>query len=179
MARITVPQVWHHCGDHIYTQFHRRNGSVETIIASPEDLSWLQHFRWGIDGKGRAYTNWFTSKYEAMHRMVAGVRGSEQIDHINNDPLDNRRENLRICSASQNLMNKLPHAGAAVPYKGVSFDKDGRKLPYRAKIKVPEKLINIGSFATPEEAAQAYDAAAQEHYGEYARTNVSLGLLKK
>lgn len=174
---IKAPQEWTVHKDYAEMYFIRRTGERVRIIASPEDVCWLSTMRWGIDGKRRAYTNWFTGKYYAMHRMVMNISGFEQIDHINNDPLDNRRENLRICTHSQNLKNRLPHSGSRVPFKGVSFDKTLANKPFCAKICSNGKRTTIGRYTTPEDAARAYDKRALELHGDFALTNVDLGLL--
>ena len=171
------PQEWHHADDHVFTYFVRRTGEEIKIKASVEDLPVLSKLRWGIDGKGRAYTDWRTGKYESMHRVIMSPPDGLVVDHINCDHTDNRRSNLRICTHAQNLLNQKPAKSSAVGYKGVSFDKDGRKNPYRAKIALKTKQITIGSFETAKEAALAYDRVASKLHGEYAKTNRDLGLL--
>ena len=171
------PQEWRYNGEYIFTHFVRRTGERIRIIASVEDLPLLSKYRWGIDGKGRAYTNWRSGQYEAMHRIIMPPPEGMVIDHINSDYLDNRRENLRICTHAENLKNQRPSRSAAVKYKGVSKDLDGRKKPYRAKIAADGKHKTIGSFETPEQAAKAYDEEATRLHGEYAKTNKQMGLL--
>lgn len=171
------PQEWTQFNNIIFMYFVRRTGERIKIWASFDDLPLLSRYRWGIDGKGRAYTNWRMGQYESMHRIIMSPPEGMVIDHVNNNYLDNRRSNLRICTHRQNLLNQLPGKNSAVKYKGVSFDKDGRKNPYRAKIALDTKQITIGSFATAEEAAMAYDHVAGNLHGEYAKTNKELGLL--
>lgn len=87
------------------------------------------------------------------------------IDHINRDASDNRKENLRVCSPQQNSWNRKGHSRCG--YKGVS----AKKRRFVARIKANGKLITIGSYATPELAAHAYDAAASIHFGQFAHLN--------
>ena len=178
MAKRKLPQIWTTYKDHAVMHITHRNGNATEVIASPEDVPWLSVMRWMRLGDGRAATTWFTTDWALMHRLIVGVLGSEVVDHINRDFLDNRRENLRICTQRQNTMNQGVGRGSDVPFKGVSFDHDGRKKPYRAKIAFNGKLSNIGSYATPEEAAIAYDKRAMLVHGDFALTNKSLGLLK-
>jgi hypothetical protein len=93
----------------------------------------------------------------------------EQIDHINHDGLDNRRENLRLATPSQNLANQRVRRGAASTYKGVTWETSSHK--WYASIVVRQKHINLGRFDDEEAAARAYDRAAREHFGEFACTN--------
>lgn len=98
----------------------------------------------------------------------------ERVDHINHDKLDNRRENLRLATHQQNKWNvpKQKHRDGRQPtsqYKGVSLYKSNGK--WTASIKAGERNIRLGYFLTEEEAARAYDAAAREHFGEFAYLN--------
>lgn len=96
------------------------------------------------------------------------------VDHINGDRLDNRRDNLRECTQAGNLQNaraRVMHGSLPVqsPFKGVSGAKGGK---WRAYISAAgQRYIHLGTFDAPEEAARAYDAAAIEHFGEFARLN--------
>jgi hypothetical protein len=95
----------------------------------------------------------------------------EEVDHINGEGLDNRRENLRLATHAQNLKNLKVPKNSTTGFKGVSFRKDKRK--YEAYIKYdnnPRK--RLGYFKTAKEAAEAYNDAAAEFHGEYARLNV-------
>jgi ribosomal protein S28E/S33 len=105
-----------------------------------------------------------------MARFILGVtdKGIE-VDHINGDTLNNRRENLRLATPRQNRFNRRKQVISSNPYKGISFDK--KKKKWAAKIKRDGKLHWLGRFRTPEEAARAYDKAAVELFGEFARLN--------
>lgn len=90
-----------------------------------------------------------------------------EVDHINGDRLDNRRENLRLCTRRQNTRNAK--ARSACGYRGVSHDR-GR---WRSRIHHVGvgALVSLGSFDTPEEAARAFDRAARRLHGAFARLN--------
>jgi hypothetical protein len=105
-----------------------------------------------------------------MHRIIMRAREDEVVDHENGNGLDNRRLNLRRCTNSQNLAN-MP--GRKVGrYKGV-HKRDGS---FRAQIMVMYRTIRIGRFATEEDAAKAYDAAAIKYFGEFAHTNFPIAM---
>ncbi len=109
-------------------------------------------------------------KCERLHRFILGVKPGQIVDHINGDGLDNRKANLRICTNAQNIRNQRPHATRKTisKFKGVTRC-NGRG--YRAQIMVNYRKINLGTYTTPEAAASAYDAAARQHHGAFARPN--------
>lgn len=106
-----------------------------------------------------------------MHRIICAAPDGSQVDHIDRNPLNNRRANLRVCTAAQNVMNVPYRAHAEIKYKGVTRRKDRRSGRYRACIRVNDKPIHIGYYDTPEDAARAYDDAARLHFGEFAWIN--------
>jgi hypothetical protein len=95
---------------------------------------------------------------------------NEEVDHINGDGLDNRRENIRLASPTQNQQNKRKQsAPASSRYKGVTF-KTARGR-WEASIRVDGKNTFLGRFHDEEAAAHAYDAAARIHHGRFASLN--------
>jgi len=94
-----------------------------------------------------------------------------QIDHINGDPTDNRKCNLRECTQSQNNANSKIRSDNTSGYKGVILDKRAVKKGYRnvwlARIRPQGKLIHIGAFETRKQAYRAYCEKAKEYYGEF------------
>ena len=104
-----------------------------------------------------------------LHRLIMNAPSGVDVDHINHDPLDNRRSNLRLCTRSQNICNRRMPRGPNTPYRGVSRRQDCKS--WRAQIKADGRNIHLGNFHTPEEAARAYDAAARHYYGEFATLN--------
>lgn len=101
-----------------------------------------------------------------MHRVISRARGGEDVDHINGNGLDNRIENLRVCSRTQNNGNRRKIAKKSSKYKGVHFDKQTNK--WRAEITHEGKRIRLGRFKTEKEAVNAYYQKAKELFKEYA-----------
>lgn len=105
----------------------------------------------------------------SLHRFITGCPDGMVVDHINGNGLDNRRENLRVCTQSENLRNRKMHQNNASGFKGVFFDPAPRSKPWRSRITVSGKRFNIGRFDTPEEAYAAYCKASLEKHGEFSR----------
>lgn len=104
----------------------------------------------------------------AMHRVILGLTDPHiQSDHKNGDTLDNRRENLRPATHSENARNRCRPRTATSAYKGVYWKKDNRK--WGARIAVSGKDIHLGYFSDPAEASAAYQKAAEERHGAFAR----------
>jgi hypothetical protein len=104
-----------------------------------------------------------------MHRLIMNTPKGMVTDHINGNPLDNRKENLRICTAAENKQNRAAGKNNTSGFKGVSRHK--RTNSWHARIGHNKKPIHIGCFEDKEEAARAYDRKAIELHGEFAQTN--------
>lgn len=91
------------------------------------------------------------------------------VDHIDHNPLNNRRGNLRVCTAKQNLQHRQKYKNNTSGFIGVSITP--RHKAYFVRIRFDGLLIHVGHFADPIEAARAYDAAAVKYFGEFAVLN--------
>lgn len=108
-----------------------------------------------------------------MHHLVSGRPESGYVsDHINGDRLDNRRENLRFCTLSQNSMNRGARNDNKSGYKGVSYYKNNGK--WRACLRIKGKTKHLGYFTSIESAALAYNLGATTFFGEYSKINDNL-----
>lgn len=99
---------------------------------------------------------------------MAATKG-EIVDHCNHDTLNNRRENLRLCTVAQNTANQRKSIRNTSGFKGVSWDRQNRQ--WEAKVCINGHRIFLGRFADLIEAARAYDAGAIKYFGEFAYTN--------
>lgn len=111
-----------------------------------------------------------------LHRAIMQPHPKMQVDHINGDPLDNRRANLRVCTASQNRRNsKRKYSKGRTIYKGIYGKVCGDKIWWEAKVyitqKGKQKSISLGVRREEREAAELYDEGARKYYGEFACLN--------
>lgn len=148
-------------------------------VAIVDDIDYerMSIFKWSVSCKGsRCYAIRCKliapGKYKMvkMHREILGLSDpKDKVDHINMDGLFNVRSNLRVCSQSENMMNRNVQKNSTSGIKGVSWCKNS--LKWRAIIKINGVQKFIGRFDCKIEAGKAYDKAASDLFGEYARKN--------
>jgi len=112
--------------------------------------------------------------HRAAWAMMTGVWPTKTIDHRNGDRSDNRWANLREATRHEQNRNVRASSKGTSRYLGVSFRKE--RGNWRANIFLNGRQTYLGAFATEERAAQAYDVAAAQHFGEYARLNFPQGI---
>src|SRR5258706_8507914 len=136
-------------------------------LIDDEDFERVSKHSWSYKDSGSGYAQ-TTIRYKgvSLHRFIMNAKDGEIIDHINGNGLDNRKENLRFCTLSQNIANSKGRLVRS-SYKGVS--KNGKK--WKASIGYMNRLEHIGTFDIAQDAARAYDEKAREYYKEFARTN--------
>jgi hypothetical protein len=132
-----------------------------------------------------ARVSWYVSeKRQVRHSYINAETGSTvtivlanyvmedfttMFDHIDRNPLNNRRSNLRPCTYSQNAANRSKMLGTTSKFRGISFNTRSKK--WKAKITIYGRIIHLGTFIMQEDAARAYDRAALELFKEFANLN--------
>jgi hypothetical protein len=106
----------------------------------------------------------------SLHHSILKPPKGFVIDHIDNNGLNNQINNLRICTHSQNMMNRRMNITNKTGYKGVIIIKN-LKRKFRAQIGLNGKRKRIGDYLTAEEAGRAYDVEAKKMFGEFANLN--------
>jgi len=155
--------------------FLKHKGQVLQCLIDTTDYDQVKGFRWCAWRHGRTFCAATTRVKKRGGRTTAYLHrllfpGVAEIDHRNGDPLDNRRSNLRPASRAQNNANTRKYKnGMTSRFKGVCFDKF--QANFRATIQVNRRQLCLGRFDSEEEAARAYNRAALEHFGEFARLN--------
>lgn len=143
-------------------------------IVDDEDFKILSRLSWSYrNGYAAAnfYINEKTSYYILMHRFLCPPKKGQVVDHMDGNPLNNQKKNLRPVSPSVNAQNACRFMNTISGFLGVEKLENGK---FRARIKVKRKRIDLGRFESAEKAAAAYDAAALKYYGANAFTNSKL-----
>ena len=112
-----------------------------------------------------AYSRKCTPHTIAFHRVIMSALPGQQVDHIDGNPMNNVKSNLRIVTSQQNACNKAQKNKWG---KGVRQQKSGR---FQGVIHAGRWPVCIGTFATQEQAQDAYDSIAAEWFGPFALTN--------
>lgn len=147
----------------------------ETLVDA-DDFKELSRFSWHtLSGGGYAIRiDRVNGKRKTvfMHKVIMPSPPGLVTDHINGNPLDNRRANLRICTQGENVRNRRRKRLSPSKYKGVSLVRRGDNVYYRASCYTgPPKGRHLGHYPTEEAAARAYDRRAWELFGEFAKLN--------
>lgn len=158
----------------------------QTALVDDEDFDRVSQWKWHYQpqqygDKGYAVRSPKPSdtahpRRLVMHRYIINAPDDARVDHINGNTLDNRRSNLRLATNAQNKYNSRKYTRGGYPassqYKGVSWNQ--QKGRWQSRIAVNKHLIWLGSFSDEVAAALAYDQAARELHGEFARTNFTV-----
>jgi hypothetical protein len=156
-----------HCRMKLY---NRKGEEIAETIFDLEDYNKVKNIKWHRINTGYVMSNKeigpvsFTKFILNLHKEKETT-----VDHKNRNKLDNRKENLRICTQMENIKNRGISKNNTSGFKGVSFCKDIKK--WGAFIMCDYIPIFIGTFSTKEEAALAYNEKAKELHGEFAVLN--------
>lgn len=153
-----------------------RGGNVKKMPLTREkyalvdngDYEWLSQWKWHYSHYGYAARK-SGQKQLYMHQVIMGKGPGMETDHINGNRLDNRRGNLRHCTAGQNQHNQRARKGKSSQYKGVYRRSDCKR--WSAGIGVSGKVQYLGLFKSENDAARAYNEAARKHFGDFAALN--------
>ncbi len=146
----------------------------QNAIVDAEDYDFLMQWNWTACWDPKVKTFYAYRRITvngksisiSMHRALLNC-DTPHTDHADGNGLNNRRSNLRPCSVSQNIQNMNKRKYGKSGFKGVS--RKGRR--WRARIRINGVPTLLGNYNTPEEAAAAYNKAAEEHFGEFAHIN--------
>lgn len=165
-------------------RFQITQGQTAIVSKVDIDLSWIEWHaqfdnRYPDGGKFKVRRNTLKPNgkrgYVFIHQLILArmlgreLMKGEKVDHINGDPLDNRRDNLRLTTHADNCKNRHRQVNNTSGYKGVSSQRRVNGVKWTAYITSDKKRYHLGCFETPEEAYAAYCEAAIRLHGEFAR----------
>jgi hypothetical protein len=173
----------------------------DVTVVDDEDYDWLMKYSWhSVKHDKELKRNRLRRRIEArttyrvdlpdgrysfcpvsMHRLIMNAKPGDVVDHINGNPLDNRKENLRLVTNQQNSWNSrgaktFNGKPTSSRFKGVykkicKYRGEPRYEYWVAKIGYNGREYTVGHFNDEVEAACMYDLAAQNYFGDYARLN--------
>lgn len=145
----------------------------KTVLVDDDIFEWIGTRRVWIGGRYPYIVH--DGKERKLHRCLMDVPEGKTVDHVNRNPLDCRRENLRVATQRENSQNVSKRKDTSSRYKGVSWHAPKGTRPekwkWQARIQYNGRLIHLGTFTEEREAALAYDAAAKSCFGEFAAVN--------
>lgn len=156
----------------------------QKAIVDDDDYEYLSQWKWSAQ-ISRNKKTYYAKRYQRlpdgkytnvkMHRILLGVVDRNiEIDHINGIGFDNRRENLRLATKSQNRCNRRRRSYFSSKYKGVKWSKSKNK--WEVNINVSGRRKYLGAFVSEEKAADIYKKAAVIYHGEFAQIELEICL---
>ena len=150
------------------------SGLTPEVFIDDDEYERVSSYKWSpYRIKGRWYVvATIDGRITYLHRFIMGLSHGDptQVDHINGNGLDCRKSNMRLVTNSQNAMNRTKiREQTNSRHKGVTWHSGNKR--WLARITLNGKRRTLGYFADELQAALAYDKAAKELFGEYARTN--------
>lgn len=147
--------------------------SGEIVLFDDSDSTKVLPYKWHLSHNGYAIRRQRTAAGKRviyMHKEIFGDVGDLDVDHADANKLNNTKENLRTATRTLNNANSKPRTGCSSIFKGVAWVKSYGK--WWAYINRDGKRNHLGYFDSEKDAAIAYNHAAPEVFGQFARLNV-------
>jgi len=158
--------------------YNIKNKEIAETIFYLKYKSEIEQFKWRLNNYGYVQCSWYDENNQRhemqLHQYIVYLSGQtvenkQEIDHKDNNKLNNLDDNLRICSHIQNNQNKLKPINNTSGDKGVSWHIPAKK--WSANIMNNGEYEHLGLFIDKEDAAKAYNEAALIYHGEFAVLN--------
>ena len=156
----------------------------QVTLVDVEDLEKIGEYRWCASWnaqKGNYYVSTSIISENGkrtslmLHRLLKNPERGMVVDHINNDTRDNRKENLRVCTVSQNAMNKSIGKNNTSGHKGVTLLPNGK---FYASTKVDGNTVCIGTYDTYDDAVYNQELVSKKLHGEFFRNDNGIKLIR-
>ena len=148
------------------------------VLFDLEDYGFISSQKWMINkSKGsKTYYNFYVMNHDRklLHRLLMDSPNRMIIDHINGDSMDNRKENLRICTIRDNSKNNKMHKHNKSGHKGVFWYYYNNVNKWKVYICVNNERMNLGYYDTYEEACKVREDAEKKYFGEFNRDKSNL-----
>lgn len=153
----------------LYNSYSNENGRVKIDL---DDVELIKKYKWFLnDCSGYDYAaTGIDDKIIGMHRLITNCPDDKVVDHINYDTLDNRKENLRICSHADNIRHARLSDKNKYGVKGI-YERNDIHKKWASTITVDRKAYYLGYYYTLEEAAKVRLEAEKKYFGEYLPEN--------
>ena len=154
------------CKDYVILYTYKN----EPFFVDLEDFGRVYKYCWRKNDNGYLCTT-IKKKTVYLHRMVMNAKSGVDVDHKrgSNTKHDNRKNNLRLATVSQNQMNKEKQINNTSGYVGVSWNKKTQK--WRARIHIDKREIGLGEYLNIQDAISARRNAEEQYFGEYGYNN--------
>ena len=153
------------------TYYDKRGDSKGQFKIDIEDWVNIKDYKWCVDSGGYVMTGAFKPNLYLARFLVFGLNNSDlQVDHINRDPLDNRKRNLRKCTHFENCINRV-HTNNTSGHPGVYLDKRCNK--WRVQINAYKQRIDGGRFDNLQDAIIRHKELVSIHHGAFAPTHAA------
>lgn len=150
------------------------------MVLDENDFDQLSRHKWRAVGGPEVYyagRSDMSGSTIRMHREILAAPGGVEVDHIDGNPLNNCRSNLRLCTRSENMRNRRKFDRGVGISRFIGVGNTGSKTaprPWFAHIKIHGKITHLGSFESEIGAAEAYDRAAIIQHGRFASLNFAI-----
>ncbi len=145
---------------------NRSNIEIARTIINTKNIPKITGIRWSLDNTATGYARSGPKHVNIrLHRLITDAPKDMMVDHINHNTLDNREENLRVCTRSQNGMNRKTNSNTTSGHRGVYWNEDTDK--WAAQISVNNAMTYLGLYDTKGEAIVVRNNAEIREFGDF------------
>lgn len=149
-------------GDTTYIKIYNKGIYTGTAIIDTDDIDIGKKYNWHINKGGYVEYKHKDYGHIFLHRLITNCDNDKIVDHINRKPLDNRKENLRVCTHTENNQNKSIQSNNKSGFVGVFYYDNIDK--WGSRITVNKEIINLGFFKNIEDAIKVRKEAEEKYF---------------